>query len=51
MLLVLKTNTARLAALENLILAKHPYDTPEFLVLPVSRGNKRYLAWMDQSVE
>ena len=25
----------RLAALEQLILARHPYDTPEFLVLPV----------------
>jgi periplasmic divalent cation tolerance protein len=50
-LLVLKTTTACLAALEKLILAKHPYDTPEFLVLPVSRGNQRYLAWIDQSVE
>jgi len=50
-LLVLKTTTARLAALEKLILAKHPYDTPEFLVLPVARGNKRYLDWVEQSVE
>src|ERR1017187_9980812 len=50
-LLVLKTTTACLAALEKLILAKHPYDTPEFLVLPVSRGNQRYLAWIDQSVK
>ena len=50
-LLVLKTTTARLAALEKLIVAKHPYDTPEFLVLPISRGNKRYLDWVAQSVE
>jgi len=49
-LLVLKTTTARLAALEKLIVAKHPYDTPEFLVLPISRGNKRYLEWVAQSV-
>ena len=50
-LLVLKTTTARLAALEKLVIARHPYDTPEFLVLPVSRGNKRYLDWVGQSVE
>jgi periplasmic divalent cation tolerance protein len=50
-LLVLKTSTARLAALEKLIVAEHPYDTPEFLVLPISRGTKRYLDWVDQSVE
>src|ERR1035437_9440029 len=41
-LMVLKTTTARLAALESLIVAKHPYDTPEFVVLPINRGNKRY---------
>ena len=45
-LLVLKTTRARLAALEKLILAKHPYDTPEFLVLPLDRGSKRYLDWV-----
>jgi periplasmic divalent cation tolerance protein len=50
-LLVLKTTTARLAALEKLIVAKHPYSTPEFVVLPISRGNRRYLDWVEQSVE
>ena len=49
-LLVLKTTTARLAALEKMIVTKHPYDTPEFLVLPISRGHKRYLDWVEQSV-
>ncbi|MGD0259969.1 MAG: divalent-cation tolerance protein CutA [Verrucomicrobiota bacterium] len=50
-LLVMKTTTARLAALEKVIMARHPYDTPEFLVLPISRGNKPYLDWVGQSVE
>ena len=50
-LLILKTTTARLAALEKLISDKHPYDTPEFLVLPISRGNRRYLDWVAESVE
>ena len=42
--------TARLAELEKLIVANHPYDTPEFLVLPLDRGNKRYLNWLNGSV-
>jgi periplasmic divalent cation tolerance protein len=49
-LMLLKTTRPRLAALEKLILAKHPYDTPEFLVLPIKAGNARYLKWLDESV-
>ena len=49
-LLILKTTVPRLAALERLILAKHPYDTPEFIVLPITAGSKRYLDWLAQSV-
>jgi periplasmic divalent cation tolerance protein len=48
-LLLLKAPKSRLAALEKLILAKHPYDTPEFLVLPVSAGSRKYLAWLAAS--
>jgi periplasmic divalent cation tolerance protein len=50
-LLVMKTTATRLAALEKLILARHPYDTPEFVVLPISRGSQRYLDWVEASVE
>ena len=45
-LLILKTRKSKLAALEKLVLAKHPYDTPEFLVLPLSAGSKKYLDWL-----
>ena len=48
-LLILKTRKSKLAALEKLVLAKHPYDTPEFLVLPVSAGNEKYLDWLQSS--
>lgn len=48
-LLVLKTTTARLAALERLIVAQHPYDTPEFVVLALAGGTKKYLAWLAES--
>src|SRR5215468_6216098 len=49
-LMLLKTTSSKLAALEKLILAKHPYDTAEFIVLPVSRGSQRYLNWITNSV-
>ena len=44
-LLILKTQKSKLAALEKLVLAQHPYDTPEFLVLPLVAGSKKYLDW------
>jgi periplasmic divalent cation tolerance protein len=48
-LLVLKTQKSKLAALEKLILAQHPYNTPEFIVLPLSAGNKKYLDWLAEN--
>jgi periplasmic divalent cation tolerance protein len=48
-LLVFKTQKSKLAALEKLVLARHPYDTPEFIVLPLSAGNQRYLEWLAAS--
>jgi periplasmic divalent cation tolerance protein len=45
-LLVMKAQKSKLAALEKLVLARHPYDTPEFIVLPLSAGNKKYLDWL-----
>ena len=49
-LIIFKTTKAKLKALEKLIVARHPYDTPEFLVLPIVAGNKRYLDWVRNSV-
>lgn len=45
-LLILKTRKAKLAALEKLLLTRHPYETPEFLVLPLKAGNPKYLDWL-----
>lgn len=45
-LMVMKTTAVRLAALEKLVVAKHPYDTPEFVVLNLAGGTKKYLAWL-----
>jgi periplasmic divalent cation tolerance protein len=49
-LIIFKTTKAKLKGLEKLIVARHPYDTPEFIVLPITAGNKRYLDWVSQSV-
>jgi periplasmic divalent cation tolerance protein len=49
-LLLIKTTKARLAALEKAILANHPYDTPEFLAVPLSHGNEGYCAWLLDSI-
>jgi len=50
-LLLLKTTVGRLAALEKFILAAHPYDTPEFLVLRPTQGNRKYLEWLRDSCD
>lgn len=49
-LMILKTTAPHLKVLENHILKSHPYDTPEFVTIPISSGNKRYLRWLVESV-
>ena len=49
MLILFKTTRAKLAALEKLVVAKHPYDTPEFVALPLAEGNSKYLDWLSTS--
>ncbi len=48
-LLVMKTANARLKALAKQVLEAHPYDTPQFVVLPIEAGSKRYLDWIGAS--
>src|SRR5262245_33285056 len=49
-LLLFKTPAARLGALEKTVPASHPYDTAEFLALPLGAGSQRYLEWLRESV-
>lgn len=49
-LVVFKTNRTQLAALEKLVMANHPYETAEFVALPIAHGSRRYLDWIDSSV-
>ncbi len=50
-LMVCKTTKAKLAAFEKFILAQHPYDTPEFVVLSLAQSTARYLDWLAASVK
>src|SRR5262249_20231448 len=43
--LLIKTTRSRLAALESRLHEIHPYDLPEFVVLPVDRASDAYVAW------
>ncbi len=49
-LVLFKTTRSRLAALEALVVALHPYDTPELVALPIGSGTRKYLAWIDAAV-
>ena len=50
-MLVMKSTKLKLPALEQCVLKHHPYDTPEFLALPLAGGHARYLAWLTASVQ
>ncbi len=49
-LLIIKTTRARVELLEKTVLEHHPYDTPEFIVLPALHVSERYAAWVAGSM-
>ncbi len=49
-LAILKTTRERVEALQERVLALHPYDEPEFLALPVVMGSSSYARWVIGSV-
>jgi len=48
--LLVKTTTEYADALWEFLRARHPYEVPEFLVIPVIDGSEDYLRWVEQSV-
>jgi periplasmic divalent cation tolerance protein len=48
---LLKTERARLAALEEAFGRLHPYRVPELLALPVLHGLSRYLGWIAAEID
>jgi periplasmic divalent cation tolerance protein len=49
-MLLLKTGSEQVSALEARLHQLHSYETPEFLVLPAEAGSRDYLAWMFSSL-
>ena len=49
-LLIIKTSQARFEALRLAIVARHPYEVPEVIALPIVAGHQPYLAWVHQAV-
>ena len=47
---LLKTDASKWDALAAAIRRLHPYDVPELLAVPVSRGLDRYLDWLESEV-
>ena len=45
-LLIFKTRQQLLPKLERAVREIHPYDTPEFVALPLTTGSRKYLAWL-----
>ena len=43
---LIKTTEDRYAALEQAIRARHPYELPEIVALPIERGLAAYLDWV-----
>ena len=50
-LLLIKTTSDKIGHLERIVLANHPYDTPELIVLPITQGTKQYLDWIEASIK
>ena len=46
---VIKTARDRLILLWEKVRELHPYDVPEFIVLPIIDGNDAYLRWIGDS--
>ncbi|MSO56023.1 MAG: divalent-cation tolerance protein CutA [Acidobacteria bacterium] len=47
--LVIKTSADRLPLLQARVHELHPYEVPEFMVLPVVGGSEKYLNWIKES--
>jgi periplasmic divalent cation tolerance protein len=48
--LLMKTTTDQVDALWDTLKPRHPYDVPEFIVVPVVDGSQDYLRWVERSI-
>jgi periplasmic divalent cation tolerance protein len=45
-----KTTSAQLEAIRNLLDEIHPYDVPELIAIPIVDGSEEYLNWLREQV-
>ncbi|HOW87140.1 MAG TPA: divalent-cation tolerance protein CutA [Candidatus Omnitrophota bacterium] len=50
-LLLIKTRASAYKKLEKAILQNHPYEVPEIVAFPITKGSKTYLDWIDAEVK
>jgi len=46
-LLLIKTSRKHLAKLQATVERLHSYEVPEFIALPIAKGSRKYLSWME----
>ena len=46
---VIKTSSGRVRDLEVRVKALHPYEVPEFIVIPIIEGSHDYLSWISEN--
>lgn len=49
-LLVIKTQSGLFAELEKTVKANHNYSVPEIIAMPIIKGSKDYLGWIQQEI-
>jgi periplasmic divalent cation tolerance protein len=47
---IMKTTAGMAGALWEVLKPRHPYDLPEFVVLPIADGSGDYVQWIEDSV-
>lgn len=50
-LLIVKTTAEKVAELREALFSRHPYEVPEFVVLPINELGPAYGAWLLESVQ
>ncbi len=50
-LALIKTRELLLGKLEAKLTEMHPYDVPEFIVIPVDSGSEKYVNWIRETTQ
>ncbi len=49
-ILLMKTEAKMETELQDALLEKHPYETPEFITIGIKSGLSKYLEWISSSI-